>query len=333
MMKPIFLGSVVERSGKSMITLGVAKNYTGQIGYFKPFKEVLLCRGDKVIDQDSELMRSALNLDSTEEELCPFNYDLRSKIALKDVLTAYSRVKGSADLMLIEGTRDITTGCMQGVSGMAMAEAIGADVILITNDQPQALDRLCMLRRLLTQYGLDLKGVILNMVKDLEVATFLKERNYDVLGTLPSIPQLRYLSVKEIADLLNADVLVDGPRLEEKVEHVVVGAMTTESAVGQMRRVPRKALVTGGDRSDIQLAALMTDTACLVLTGGLLPERSVVLRAQEQKVPVLMTRYNTLETAEMIDHSLARIDPKDKMKIDLITEVVKRNLDLERIWS
>ena len=92
-------------------------------------------------------------------------------------------------------------------------------------------------------------------------------------------------------------------------------------------------MITGGDRADLQLAALTTDTSCLVLTGGMYPSRTVIAKAYEVRVPILVTTHDTLETAEIIDHLIARIDPDDKKKIAKVKQVVKENVDMEAIWS
>jgi BioD-like phosphotransacetylase family protein len=51
------------------------------------------------------------------------------------------------------------------------------------------------------------------------------------------------------------------------------------------------------------------------------------------RVPILLTPYDTLKTAEMIDHLIARIDPGDSIKIAKVKKVVKEHVDLEAIWS
>jgi len=68
-MRSLYLGSVVEKSGKSMVTLGLARNFKGRVGFFKPFKERLMRVGDRVIDQDAYLMRKVLELEQPEEVL------------------------------------------------------------------------------------------------------------------------------------------------------------------------------------------------------------------------------------------------------------------------
>ncbi len=331
-MKTLFLGSVVERSGKSMVALGLAKNSPFKIGYFKPFKEVMMNLDGRVIDQDAYLMKRALHLPFDEEELCPLVYDIYQPVSMEDILGRFERVKGGAEAMLVEGTRDITTGCMGSVSGMAIANAIDADVVLVSSAQLPALDKICMLRKLMDQYPLHFRGVILNQAEDLKMGRLVEKRGIRVLGSIPPMKELRTFRVREMAEALGAEVLNGDRGMDELVEKVMIGAMTPETALMYMRRMSRKAIITGGDRADIQMAALSTDTSCLVLTGGLYPPKPVVAKAYEAGVPILVTRHNTMEAAEMIDRLIARIDPDDEGKIQRIAEMVKRYVDLDAVW-
>jgi len=70
-MKALFIGSVVENTGKSMVALGLAKNFKGKVGYFKPFREELLCINRRVVDRDAHLMKRVLALRHEEELLAP----------------------------------------------------------------------------------------------------------------------------------------------------------------------------------------------------------------------------------------------------------------------
>lgn len=331
-MKTLFLGSVVERSGKSMVALGLAKNSPLKIGYFKPFKEVMMNLEGRIIDQDAYLMKRALNLPFDEEDLCPLTYDVYQPVAMGDILERLERVKAGAEAMLVEGTRDITTGCMGSVSGMAIANAIDANVVLVSSAQLPALDKICMLRKLMDQYPLHFRGVILNQAEDLRMGRLIEKRGIKVLGSIPPMRELRTFRVREMAEALGAEVLNGDRGMDELVEKVMIGAMTPETALMYMRRLSRKAIITGGDRADIQMAALSTDTSCLVLTGGLYPPKPVVAKAYEVGVPILVTRHNTMEAAEMVDRLIARIDPDDQTKIRHISEMVKRYVDLDEVW-
>jgi BioD-like phosphotransacetylase family protein len=331
-MRSLYLGSVVEKSGKSMITLGLAKNFQGQVGFFKPFKERLMREGDRVIDQDAFLMRHVLNLDKPEEVLCPFTYDVFRPTRMDDVKAAYKKAACDCEMMLIEGTREVTTGYLNDVSGLAIAEATGSDLVLISTPEAAALDKIAMLYKLSEKYKIDVKGVVLNKTDDLSVANFLESKGIKVLGCVPHIPEMTYFTVKEVAEALSANVLVGEGHMDRVVEGVFIGAMTMETALKYMRRHRRKAIITGGDRSDIQLAALSTDTSCLILTGGMYPANQVVSRAYEKGVPILVTRYDTLATSEMVEHLIARIEPQDAEKVRLVEKAIADNVDLEAVF-
>ncbi len=332
-MKPLFLGSVVERSGKSMVALGLAKNFEGKVGYFKPFKEMLICTGDKVVDQDAYLMKKVFGLKQSENDLSPFTYDVFSSPSMREIVQAYHKVRNESELMLIEGTRDITTGCLHDVSGIAVAKELGANVILVSSSQAPALDKICLLRRFMSEYGLALKGVILNTSDDPAVPGLLESKGIAVLGSIPTATELKTFRVRDLADYLSAQILAGEVGMDRVVDKILVGAMSAETAIKPMRRVPRKALITGGDRADIQLAALSTDTSCLILTGGLKPARTVLSKAEELKVPVLLVDQSTMVTAEMVDHVIARLDAGDKEKIELIENLVRENVDLSRVFA
>ena len=332
-MRTLYLGSVVERSGKSMVGLGLAINHPGPVGYFKPFKERLICEGERIIDQDAYLMRKTLKLEQDEDEICPFFYDLMSPIGMGNIINAYEKVRCSCELMLVEGTRDITTGYLHDLSGMAIAERLKADVVLVSTTQPGDLDRIAMLRQLMDGYELNFLGVILNMTDDPAPVRLLEKKGVRVLGAIPPMEQLTRFTVKEVQEALGAEVIVGEDRLDRTVQRVMVGAMMPETALRTMRRYADKAIITGGDRTDIQMAALSTDTSCLVLTGGFYPDGQVVSRAYEKGIPILLARHDTLETTERVEHLIARIDPDDKRKLSMIKKAVKEHVDLDVLFA
>lgn len=316
-----------------MICLGLAKNMPGKVGYFKPFKESILYARNRVLDQDAYLMKKVLDLEAEEEVISPLTYDIFRPVTMSEILKSFDAARNDYDVMLVEGTRDITTGYIHDVSGFAIAQAIGADMILVGDSSHGTLDKMALMTHLIGNYNIDFKGVILNMTDDPAVEVFLEDKGINVLGSIPTIKDLKHFRVKEILDYLGAELVVGEEHLDRPVEEVMVGAMTPESAIRYFRRVGRKALITGGDRADIQMAALSTDTSCLILTGGLYPPKTVISRAYEKGVPILLVRYDTLTTADMVEHLLARIDPDDEAKIRLISEAVKNNIDLDEILA
>jgi BioD-like phosphotransacetylase family protein len=95
----------------------------------------------------------------------------------------------------------------------------------------------------------------------------------------------------------------------------------------------RKAVITGGDRTDIQLAALTTDVSALILTGNYYPDVRVLSRADELGVPVLLVPGDTYSTVREIATLTGRIKPSDNKKIQLARQIVEEHVDWQRILA
>jgi uncharacterized protein len=207
-MRPLFLSSVFENSGKSMVALGLAKNYKGKVGYYKPFREDVLCIDNRVVDRDAYLMKHVLDLEPTEEMLSPLKYDIFSPVSMDAVTAGYERVKGDAEFMIVESAQLFTTGALHRVEGVSIAQAIGADIVLIATDEPDALDKVAHHARLMEKAGIKLKGVILNKSDDPAVERLLEGAGVRVLGSIPEARELGYLHVSEIAEALLLELVL-----------------------------------------------------------------------------------------------------------------------------
>jgi BioD-like phosphotransacetylase family protein len=87
-----------------------------------------------------------------------------------------------------------------------------------------------------------LSGVVINRVPPSAmsfvnnlVVPFLEKEGVPILGVLPDDRELAALSVGEIVDLLNAEVLTSCYDEEALVEALMVGAMTEDSALRRFR--------------------------------------------------------------------------------------------------
>jgi hypothetical protein len=330
-MKSIFISSINARSGKTVITLGIALNSKVYTGFFKPFQEKMITVNGQRVEEDAYLMQSLLDFESNPGELCPFPRDRMPVLTMAQVMDAYRKVSRDKELMIIEGLENITTGFLYRLSTYDMVETLKSDLILLSDVQPESLDRLAMIKNYLDYRGIPLKGVILNYSNDVGLENFLVSKGIPILGMMPYTPSLRRLHVFEIVEELNGLVLTGSENLDGLVEKTLIGAMSQESALKYFERVAGKAVITGGDRNEIIMSALNTSTSCIVLTGGLLPSRETIDRAIALGVPMISVKEDTLSASEIVERMIARIDPTDEKKIRTIKEEVARNVDLARI--
>jgi hypothetical protein len=142
---------------------------------------------------------------------------------------------------------------------------------------------------------------------------------------------LASITVRELASQLSAKVLCGEKGLDQIVGQFIVGAMGVASAARYFREVNDKAVITGGDRPDIQLAALQTSTRALVLTGNLYPSPVLVGRAQQLGVPMLLVAEDTLATVERIDRIMGRLRVREAVKVVRARELLEAHIDFARL--
>ena len=92
-------------------------------------------------------------------------------------------------------------------------------------------------------------------------------------------------------------------------------------------------MITGGDRSDIQLAALETSTSCLILTGNLHPSPLVIKQAEDLGVAIFLVSTPTLETVENLEGLLGKVRIGQKSKLDKFESLVQQFVDVDALLS
>ncbi|HUT74173.1 MAG TPA: phosphotransacetylase family protein [Armatimonadota bacterium] len=351
-MTAVFVGSSDSYAGKSLvcIILGLKLQQEGRsVGYFKPLGGLPARVEGHVVDEDAAFIREVLKLQDPLPDLSPVmaGDDLYRRAMSEDVSAelvprvreAYARLRGNHEVMLVGGHGMVAaTGKALGLDARRLTELLECRALVVGKYESEtSLDRFLAARDAL---GERLAGLLLNdvpadrlsFVRE-EVMPYLEDAGIKVFGALPHDPVLRSVSVGELADHLGAEVLCCEGMNEQLLEHFVVGAMNLESAMRYFRRTPNKAVITGGDRSDIQLAALETGSKCVVLTGGLRPSSQVVTRSQELHVPLLLSRDDTLSVVDRIEWLLGRVRIREQAKITRATELGREHLDFEAMWA
>lgn len=117
-------------------------------------------------------------------------------------------------------------------------------------------------------------------------------------------------SIGELAEILQGEILNCHEQSGELVQNLMVGAMCVDPAPQYFSLKSDKAVITRGDRADIQLGALETPTKCLILTGGVKPIPNVLLVAEERNVPVIVVEKNTVETLSALEEGFRPSEPE-----------------------
>lgn len=346
----ILITATEESSGKTAIGLALAilaRERGHDVGYMKPKGTRLESTTGKTLDADPKLAAELLGLDADIATLEPVVYSatfVESAIRRpsdtadlhESVRESFATLAEGQDTMIVEGGGTLTTGGVVDLTDPEVAELLDARVVLVVGyERPGDVDEVL---GAVETVGDQLAGVIFNSVSDTaydslegDVVPFLESRGIPVLGIIPRVADLAGLTVGDIGSELGAERLTDVPT-DGFVERFLVGAMGPDEALKQFRRANDTAVVTGGDRSEIQVAALEAPgVRCLVLTGGLRPSEAVLGKAEERGVPVLLVQSGTLATIERLEAVISGGRTRDAETVDRMRDLIFEHASVGKI--
>ncbi|GAB4320937.1 MAG: phosphotransacetylase family protein [Promethearchaeota archaeon] len=346
MAKAIYLSACAAHVGKSMLAVGLLahlKSKGKRVGYFRPFTRAT-SKDD--VDEDAVVAANVLGSKTPTRSALSVHqnmfFETLEAVGRDEVLArikaAYDEIASDLDSVIVEGNRLTHQFYSFDLCDAEIARALGADVVLVNScTSDVSIDDLLVLVDLVRSKGASLRGVVFtDLTKDMEnrvngvFKPFLEKRGLAVLGVVPRTPALAAPTVAEVHEAIGGEVLVRGS--EEKwgglVEGFIIGAMNFASALRYLRRGLNKAVITGGDRSDILLAALDASTSLLVCTGNLRPTTQVLAGARERGVPVILVASDTFTTASRLKGIVPRIQVDEKEEC---ARIVEEYLDLPQL--
>jgi BioD-like phosphotransacetylase family protein len=268
------------------------------------------------------------------------------------------------EVLLIEGTGHTGVGAVIGLSNAAVAASVGAPAIIISEGGVgRPIDEIVLNAALFAKHGVPVAGAIVNKV-DVEAQPGIEkvlERGlapYDIplLGVLPVRPILSNPTLEMILEGVHGETIHPGPDLERVIDGVAIGAMEPGHMLERVG--PGTLVIVPGDREDVILTLttahlmgsprtasvseltqpmldLQDDHAGaaigLVLTGGYRPRKSVIESIRRADLFATLVPKDTYTVASEVHDLLGKTHAADREKIELIKELVGRNLDIDRV--
>ncbi len=174
-----------------------------------------------------------------------------------------------------------------------------------------------------------LAGVLLNMAPPYRLSQHSEELSQEgLLGAIPSDRVMASVSVGDVAQGLNGAWVLGEEKAGALIENFLIGGNIMDGGDTYYGRHPNKGVLVRGDRPDIHLACLHTETACLLLTGGFEPNQYVYHEAEERDVPLLVMANETIACAELLDELLLAAPVHHPDKTRRFRELLKSHVDL-----
>jgi BioD-like phosphotransacetylase family protein len=347
----LYVTSTQTFSGKSALCVGLLSRFKREgfaVGYMKPVSTTARIVGDRVIDEDAHFVKYTFGLKEALESMAPViltdqrvagilageKHDLEAQVQ-----SAYQTVARDKDIMVLEGGGSLREGWIVSLAPPQVADLLQArTLVLVPYDHDlQLVDDLITAR---ARLGQSLIGAVINRVPThraefvrSQVKPFVERHDVPIFAILPRRRVLLSVSVSELADKLGGEVLCCHQGVDELVENLMVGAMSVDNALTYFRRKPNKAVITGGDRPDIQLAALETSTRCLILTGNMRPSPVIMGRAEEAGVPIILTQLDTMSAVQTIETFFGKTRFHQEKKVENFETLLNEHMDFDALYA
>lgn len=340
-MNKLVIASMRQNAGKTSIIVGIAKALNKKIGYMKPFGERLLYRKKRLWDYDASLITDVFGLEEMPEGMSigfhhsKLLYMLDKQTTKDKIMELEAHLGKGKDILFVEAGRDITYGISVHLDAISLARYLDAPlVIVVAGDDETIVDDLTFLKHHIPLDNTALKGIIINKVPN--KSDFINTHmptidllGIPVLGIIPYNKELSYLSVSYLVDRLFAKVITGGGHLNHTVKNIFIGLMSASAAEKDPRfKETDKLVITSGDRSDMIVAALETNSAAIILANNILPASNLIAKAEKLDIPMLVVPLDAYEIANQINCMECLPTKDDKDKIKLIEQMIKEHINI-----
>lgn len=354
--KSIFIGATGQNVGKTTLCLGILdalrKRY-GSVGFIKPVGQLHVKVDDEIsVDKDVVLFKKHFDLPESWQDMSPvlvppgvtreYLDGMISQQQLLDKITAgYNKVSSVNQFTLVEGTGHIGVGSIIGLNNAKVAKELGLEMVIIASGGlGSAFDELSMNISLCQQYGVKVRGVILNRVKeekrDMILEYFpkaLKQWNIPLIGCLPYNDFLSNPTIRDFENLFDDATLLSGE--QHRYRHfstfrLVAGSL--DSYTGELD--PNELVITPASREDIIEATIQRHenhefSGGMILTSRPTPSVEILEKIKKADLPIVYAPLCSYDAMKMITSFTAKIRTEDILKVNKAINIVEEHLNFD----
>jgi BioD-like phosphotransacetylase family protein len=359
--KRIFVAATRMNDGKTTTCLGLyaaLQSLYPRVGFIKPVGQRFIEVDGHKVDEDSFLLDMIYNVHVPIESMSPVTVDgTFTRRFLKNpsetlphledkICRAFDRVSWEKDFTLIEGTGHAGVGSVFDLSNARVAKLLDAKVILVSSGGiGRPVDEIALNKALFDKEGVEVIGAILNKVEPDKIPLVaeyaglgLARHGVPLLGVLPVQKVLTAPNLSQIAEEISGKWLNGRRSARQRVQRVVVGAMTAKGIVDYIQ--PGVLIITPGDRDDIILAAISSSKladersiAGIILTNDIPPHEKLLELLAQTDIPVIAAKEESYTITAKITNMTVKTQPQDTDKIPVIKRLVTEHVDLDKLLS
>ena len=343
-MNTLIVASMERSAGKTSLLVGLGRSLKPGFSYMKPYGDRLVYLKKRLWDYDAAVMTRLFNLSENPEDMTlgfghsklRYMYDEAARLVrLRNMVEKVSR---GTELLLVEGGAGLRQGGSVGLDPVTLARELRGKLVVVSGgNEDTVMDDLYFLKKDIDLGGVNFGGVIINKVQSVPAfkESCLEEigkMGVKLLGMVPFEKELTYPSVGYIAERLFAKAVTGVAGMDKVVKYVFVGAMSADpdhrNTLTNILNKENKLVITSGDRTDMILTALESDTSCILLTNNILPASNIISKSRDLGIPMLLVSQDTYTVATQINELEPMLTKHDDAKVALVERMVKDHVDL-----
>lgn len=353
MIKTFYFCSLRERAGKSFLSIGFIQKLQKEgkkFAYFKPIGIPKSAFSDKADPDVNFILNTVYKTEKSYNLISPISIPDKYFIDLVDankkeeylekIKSAYNEIIKDADYIIIEGNPSIMRFVSVGIDDVSIAQHLGINELIYVSieSSDRCIDNFFFTKNYFESKKVNISCVLFNKIDYEYIARIkeLKEEHIDrykipVVGIIEKSVELFSPRVNELKEQIGGELINESASsgLNNHVETYLIGAMNAQTALKYFRQVKKAAVITGGDRADLALAALDQDVSCLILTGFIQPDINVITAANEKGIPLLLSPSDTYTTMR----NLERLKPGiQEDEIDKVLDLIEKSIDWDLLF-
>jgi len=259
---------------------------------------------------------------------------------LEDVVALCMSAGTGVGVLVVEGLHADAQHPFASQLNVDLALSLKAEVVLVADASlPHAVTESRLAASQFANEDCRVAGVIFNKAP----AGFDQASARNTLGQLriwgvvPEHPSLRAPRTLDVAQHLNAEVVLRGELDTRRVTEVVTAARSVAEVIPRLR--PGVLVITSGDRDDVILACALAAARGIELAGLLLTHASVIAPqvmelaapALTHGLPILCSDDDSYGTARRVSHIPTTVPKDDIARMNAVLDCVAEHLDAATI--
>lgn len=348
-MVALYAASSETTGGSTALCAGIGKKLMSlkRVGFFIPvrFPDTKATNGPL---SDAVFFKEAFQLPEDAEQICPL---VLSPGELWQYLTddlpdfshrlqqMYRDIARDRDIVIMEGLGNFIKDKVAELACYTISEVLEAKVIIVLRYTIKP--DMARLIQICKKLGERLLGMVINLTPESKIewakqylAQQFQDNGIHVLGILPQVRSLLGITVAELSQALDGELLLSNGSRNTIIENIMLAAMTPGSGIDYFERKTSKAVIVRADRPDMQLAALQTPLRCLVLADATTqPSSTVLLTAEEKRVPIIATGKKIPQIIADVEKALEKVSFAHPEKLRKLSSVMESHFDFATLYT